>query len=398
MVLKVDIKRAFDAVKRPKLGKLIVEWCGESYPAETACLLDLLKTSSLVIALPWGEVNLSTTTGVKQGSTESPILFSKLVDVLLERLPAQQGPLFADLAVQGTAFMDDTILWQSSLEAMQIQLNALVALLAEYGLFLQPKKCQLVCSGAVGGGKLRVGVDAIEPQPAGKGITVMNLPAGAGVCEMDVIVCLLDRARAKYYSIKHMLVSSAPLNKRLQLLEKVVMGCMRWIVGAVFPTAKIQQQLNAAQIQCLKEMLHIHRRAGELWVDFEVRACREARAVLWREQVPRWGDIHLRQFWRYAGHRARAQTGEHCTIAGLLTGFRDLGWWLGEQGSSVGNRHSRRHYPHIMAVERAIGDTIGGPHWKTAAANRQQWKGLEDQWVEKQRVAWTSCRQLSLCM
>ena len=177
---------------------------------------------------------------------------------------------------------------------------------------------------------------------------------------MDVIACLLDRARSKYHSIRHMLTANSPLKPRLLLLEKVVMGCMRGIVGAVFPTTKIQQQMNAAQIQCLKEMLHIHRRPDELWVDFEVRACRDARAILWREQVQRWGDIHLRQFWRYAGHRARACVGERRTIAGLLTGFRDLGWWQREQNTSIGSRHNRRHYPHIMAVERAIGNTVGG--------------------------------------
>ena len=76
VVLKLDIKRAFDAVKRPKLGDMVVDWCGQDYPAETACLLDLLKTSSLVMALPWGDIHLSTTAGVKQGSTESPILFT----------------------------------------------------------------------------------------------------------------------------------------------------------------------------------------------------------------------------------------------------------------------------------------------------------------------------------
>ena len=291
--------------------------------------------------------------------------------------------------------MDDTILWQSNLSSMQVQLDALVKLLEEYGLFLQPKKSQLVCSGIVGVAKLRVGDTEIVPQPHNKGITVMNLPAGAGVCEMDVVACLLDRARGKYHSIRHMLVANSPINLRLRLLEKVVMGSMRWIIGAIFPTAKIQQQLNAAQIQCLKEMLHMHRRPGELWVDWEVRACRDARAILWREQVQRWGDIHLRQFWRYAGHRARANAGDHTTIAGLLTGFRDLVWWQREQNTSVGSRHRRRHFPHVMAVERAIGDTIGGPYWKTAAANRQQWRGHEN---TKQAVAWSSCRQLSLCM
>ena len=94
VVLKVDIKRAFDAVKRPKLGELVVEWCGGSYPGEAACLLDLLKTSSLLMALPWGELGLQTTTGVKQGSTESPVLFSKLVDHVLEGLPQQRARCF----------------------------------------------------------------------------------------------------------------------------------------------------------------------------------------------------------------------------------------------------------------------------------------------------------------
>ena len=196
--------------------------------------------------------------------------------------------------------MDDTILWQSGLREMQFLLDALIQQLAVFGLYLNPKKCQLLVSGQVGQGGLRVGDFTLLPRDALLGITVMHLPVGFSICEMDVIACLLDRARNKFFSVRDMLVANSSLKLRLVLLERVVMGCVRWIVGTIYPTAKIQQQLNAAQIQCLREMLHIRRRGGELWVDFETRACRDARAVLWNEGVARWGDLHLRQFWRYA--------------------------------------------------------------------------------------------------
>ena len=35
-------------------------------------------------------------------------------------------------------------------------------------------------------------------------------------------------------------------------------------------------------------------------------------------------------------------------------------------------RHCRRHYPHIMAVKRAIGEMVGDEQWKTAAADRER--------------------------
>ena len=87
-------------------------------------------------------------------------------------------------------------------------------------------------------------------------------------------------------------------------------------------------------------------------------------------------------------------SGSGASVAGKLTGFRDLAWWSREQRLTVGcRRRRRRHYPR----EKAIGEVAGGEAWKAMAANRSQWREFEEAWVRAQQVSWSSCPQSALC-
>ena len=120
------------------------------------------------------------------------------------------------------------------------------------------------------------------------------------------------------------------------------------------------------------------------------------RTLLWEQGVMRWSKMHLRQYWRFTGHRVRAGLGEDASVAGKLSVLRGLDWWMSQQQSSVGVIHPRRHYPFLMAQEQAIGDVVGGQGWRGATVNRQQWKDMEQLCVQRQQVTWASGRQMSI--
>ena len=96
-MVKLDLRRAFDSVFRVKLAERVKVWCLQRFPGETRCLLRLLAAADLVLALPWGCRQIHSNTGVKQGATESPLLFGL-------RTPYRRNPWRHSLCAQFAGF------------------------------------------------------------------------------------------------------------------------------------------------------------------------------------------------------------------------------------------------------------------------------------------------------
>ena len=151
IVVKLDLRRAFDSVDRRALASKIEEWMAAAFPQEAACFVAMLSTNDLQVILPWGDqVDISSGVGVKQGSTESPSLFSRLMDdILVEVRRLQGGTLFDDLHDSTAAFMGDVLGWFPDAAALDTFFRALLPRLAAFGLKLQPAKCQMMLLGGI---------------------------------------------------------------------------------------------------------------------------------------------------------------------------------------------------------------------------------------------------------
>ena len=395
-MIKLDLRRAFDSVHRVKLATRVQAWCQHDFPAETRCLIQLLAGADLILALPWGCYDIHSNTGVKQGATESPLLFGRLVDEILNNVPFDaSNAVFSDLQSDGGCYMDDIIAWFSSIPALQQFLNALLPLLGEFGLFVQPLKCQLLSSKITTRGFVVIDGKQLHPVPQGEPIMIMNLPVGFESTERHVLEHLLDRARNKFHGISHILCSRAPLHSRMRVLRTVVFGVISWVVGALFPSRQLQLMVNHFQCSCVRKMMGISRGREELWLDWEQRSMRQARAEIWRFAGQRWGDACAKSFWTYTGHRVREGAKPSASVAGLLSMYRGIQWWRGEQASVVGARHPR-HFPQLMNGERCISEVVGAGEWRLVALNRSQWSTFLPQWLKAVAVPWCSGRQSSL--
>ena len=224
-MIKLDLWRAFDSVYRVKLAERVQAWCQAEHPGETRCLVQMLAASDLILALPWGCHQIQSNTGVKQGATESPLLFGKLVDEILNAIPIDPESLvFRDLEEDGGCFMDDIIGWMKSLQALQKFLSALLPKMREFGLFVQPPKCKLLTTRCSPGEHLVLDGHKLFPMTAGDPLMIMNLPVGIEGTEKHIMEHLLDKARSKFFGILHILTSNAPLKSRLGILRTVVYG------------------------------------------------------------------------------------------------------------------------------------------------------------------------------
>ena len=61
--------------------------------------------------------------GVRQGAPESPALFAKVMECVLEEANYPQRFVFNDLEAESARCMDDLLLWKCSMSHMQRLLN-----------------------------------------------------------------------------------------------------------------------------------------------------------------------------------------------------------------------------------------------------------------------------------
>ena len=406
VLLKTDLRKAFDVVDRRVLAQRLLEWIAPDFPDEAALLVKLLQTNTMCFVLPWQSFELRCCRGVRQGSTESPGLFSKLLDcILCETAAKVRTRLYDDLTDEAVGFMDDIIAWQRTVPQMQAYANTLIGELAAAGLHLQPAKCQLLCLGDTRGRAIRLGDHLLEALPEGESMTVMNLPLSAQASDADLLASLLDRAHQKFHSLREVLCSGAPLRARLKLLDKAVLGTFRWLIGCIFPSTKAQDLLNGAQTSFIAEMMRLQWNGAGLFHEWEIRRRRVARAMLHNLNGSRWGDVHIDQYWAYTGHRVRDGWSAVPSVAGHLSHHRSLTWWTTQQalGGQAGLRHGRRHFPLLMNQERAIQAVckdfiLQGEDWRVAAVDRVKWKQIGRAFKSIYATPWASGRQPSLEM
>ena len=242
---KLDLRRAFDSVDRRALSRKILQWMRADHPREAACFLALLKQNQLTIALPWGdEVEIGSGVGVRQGAVESPGLFSRLIDDVLGEVCAAHTPrLFPDMLDVAAAFMDDVLTWHPEGDSLAVFLNLLLPALRAFGLELQPAKCQLMhIAGAADPGIILEGIRMV-PLQHGEPLFVMHLPITTQISDLDIAVCLLDKARRQFRALLPILSSGASLAARLQLLDTTVLGTFKWVVGFCFQAARFNRLL-----------------------------------------------------------------------------------------------------------------------------------------------------------
>ena len=176
-MLKLDLARAFDTTHRVRLAERVVQWTGEALPFETVSLIRMLASADLILSLPWKDVGICANTGVKQGATESPILFGRLIDEVLTSIQVQhEGEVIEGLGCDGSAFMDDVVTWKGDVDSMQRFVNLLLPKLAVFGLKVNPLKSKLLVIRGSRQVSLRLDNQEIKPMAETDVFTVLNLP------------------------------------------------------------------------------------------------------------------------------------------------------------------------------------------------------------------------------
>ena len=117
---------------RPALVRKIMEWVADK-KAEGKALIRLLRAGFGHVVLPWSQSSINTTRGVRQGSPESPVLFSRLIEEVIEQSHTLGGYAFPENQSAAGGFMDDIFLWRKDQGFLPKAANSLVAELSKHG-------------------------------------------------------------------------------------------------------------------------------------------------------------------------------------------------------------------------------------------------------------------------
>eukprot|EP00439_Symbiodinium_sp_Y106_P079849 s2065_g18.t1 len=396
--VKLDISKAFDSVNSNRLVSRLQERLGDGF--EMRALRALLVDTEATLQSAWGSSTFPMGSGIKQGAIESPMLFSFLMDIAVMEASAQYAwdsrpKLYEGLVSEELLFMDDGILWGKDSNLVSDRLHELSTVLATYGLMLNMTKCKLYCSPYAQGPRfIRVQGVLLE---SGDCLEVMGVELAVGMSSTHILRPLLARARAKFWSISHLLRAKASIKARTRLFNKVITNTALWCIAAFPPETIALKLVNSFQFILMGWLLKLGKRADESWIEFRRRVVRSARLALHRSHVDRWSTQWLRQWWGYSGHRVRSLLRTHPPISAYVDEFRTLAWWEVEKDKKQGTgiRHPACFYARLMTMEAKMNRACSG-HWRRFAHNRRGWGELCHAWVQQQDLPWCSGLQLSV--
>ena len=218
-----------------------------------------------------------------------------------------------------------------------------------------------------------------------------------GMPVTQVLQPLLARARAKFWSISHLLRAKASIKARTRLMDRVVTNSALWCIAAFPPETLGLRVVNSFQFILMGWLLKLGKRPEETWVDFRKRVVRSARLALHSSGVGRWSTQWLQKWWGYSGHRTRTILRPNPPVSAYVDEFRTLAWWKHQQGlgPGIGVRHPARFFARLMSMEAKMDRVCAGP-WRHYAHNRKGWGSLCRTWVQQQDLPWCSGLQLTV--
>ena len=307
--LKLEIEKAFDSLDRQVFLEKLAGKLGCNEILRNWWLM--FQDTQAILSTVWGESVIDMVTGIRQGSVESPQMFAAVIDWILTDLYRDEKgdscPVFEGLTLREIAFVDDLIVWERSRQALAHKARRLCGALSAWGLKVNKHKCQLYVS-PYNKEARSVEIEGVLVKEDDH-LQVMGLTFRVGVTAKEALQPLFSRAKAKFWSLKHLFKATTPLAGRLKLLHRIIGNTVLWCAAAFQPDKQALQAVNVLQSQMVIWSMRLGKRAGEDWLDYRLRSFRASRWAIQRFIGVRWSTCWLQRAWDYAGHRASPQNG-----------------------------------------------------------------------------------------
>ena len=140
-----------------------------------------------------------------------------LSDIIKAKKWKSSVSTYPDLMVTQAASMDDLLLWDGSNKEVQDRFNDFREGFAQWGLLVNVDKCSLYVSPKhKGPNQIVVEGSVLQAKDT---VQVMGVEFRVGANVQELLQPTLQRAKAKFWSISHLLKSHTPLAHRMHILR-----------------------------------------------------------------------------------------------------------------------------------------------------------------------------------
>ena len=394
---KIDIQKAFDTLSRDRTLRLLRDQLPPEMFMEYRCWERLFYEGTAVLKTPWGDAEIPQGRGIRQGSVESPFLFSIAIEMAISQSIQREEwpktiPSIPDLPLAELLYMDDTLLRGANREDLATKYRILKEELAGWGLAVNPEKTAFYQSPySTSMGPIVLDGQKIE---SSQSLSVFGIPLAVPLKPTTLMDTAMAKASKKFYANKHVFMARAPLKEKLKTFRAIVGGAALWYSSAVTPTSQALSSMNTLQLELLAKTIGFRRRSDETWLDFRMRSLRGSRHVLHVHHMDRWSTTWLERFWKYKGHIARALRRDHPPASSYMDSCRTLQWWQEKQRSGI--THPAAFYPYHTREEKALNKASQHEDWRQLAQDQAAWLQQMPRWTSEMDVPWASGRQLAL--
>ena len=290
--LKLGIAKASDSLHRGKFLARLNDKMGAC--EELRSWWALFQNTEATLATSWGDSTIKMSSGIRQGSVESPQVFATAMDWVVGDVAAKYGWDSCSDVLQGlefaeSAFVDDCILWNGSKDKLSERAAQLMEELLGWGLRVNPEKCQVYVSPHSNeSGSLMVGGYAVAPDDT---LDVMGILFKVGISPRDALKGIFQRTKGKFWAAKHLFRAKTSMAGRMKLMQRVLAGL--WCAAAFVPDKGALHAINVLQAQLTIWALRLHRKDGEKCPEFKIRCYRSARYCISTHVTHRWSTTGL---------------------------------------------------------------------------------------------------------
>ena len=237
-----------------------------------------------------------------------------------------------DVWLTSLAFLDDVYFAAPTLTQGQQMLDEAISLFGRVGLKPNLTKIKWIANKYIGVGACNYLVIDSVRYPRSEYLEVLGSLIRADIKEIDAFRHRIGKAWGVFYKWQHVLTCSGPLKPRVAFWNKVDAPSLLWgLQTCRQPTSASLGHLKACQHMMLKKMMRTHRRKGEYWLDWHIRALTSARDLassysigveqLLRERREKWAG-HLIRLGHFDGVSHAVK---------YVLSWRPLPWWRDQQ-------------------------------------------------------------------
>ena len=280
-------------------------------------------------------------------------------------------------------FADDLLLCAGSFKAAQTMLTDLIDEAGKYGLQVHESKTKFLWNGQGVSSDIKQTIIRRKPfevlDETGSTMYLGRLFSFDRTHDIE-LKSRVSKAWAKFAIYRSELTGkSCDLERRLKLFKAVVQptllyGCSCWTM-----TREREQKVRTTQRKMLRAIVGTRRQLRdddlEAWVDWVIRATREAECAMQKFGVPDWcEEIHRRRY-RWAGHVARRQDGRWTRE--VLT-WSVVGSWSQKRPLTRWSDTFSKFFCSLFDMDR----TIDNSFWMDAAQDRDTWHASESEYID----------------